>query len=191
MGRQGLEQTARALVAEGKGILAADETVPTLTKRFDALKIASTEDSRRTYREMFFTTPDSLRVYQRRDPARRNNPPEERRGHTVDRGVVQARDHSGDQSGYRCKGACRFAGGKNDRRTRWASGPPEGICGHGRAIRQVAGGYSYHRPATQPNVCERQRPCIGPVRRPVPGTRHRADRGAGGSDGWVSYHRTL
>jgi len=58
MGRQELEQTAKALVVEGKGILAADETVPTLTKRFDALKIASTESSRRTYREMFFTTPD-------------------------------------------------------------------------------------------------------------------------------------
>jgi fructose-bisphosphate aldolase, class I len=57
MGRQELEQTARALLAEGKGILAADETVPTLTRRFDALKIVSTEDSRRTYREMFFTTP--------------------------------------------------------------------------------------------------------------------------------------
>jgi len=57
MGRQELEQTARELITEGKGILAADETVPTLTKRFDALKIASTEDSRRTYREMFFTTP--------------------------------------------------------------------------------------------------------------------------------------
>jgi fructose-bisphosphate aldolase class I len=57
MGRQELEQTARELVTEGKGILAADETVSTITKRFDALKIASTEDSRRTYREMFFTTP--------------------------------------------------------------------------------------------------------------------------------------
>ena len=54
---QDLDSTARELVAEGKGILAADETVPTLTKRFDALKIVSTEDSRRTYREMFFTTP--------------------------------------------------------------------------------------------------------------------------------------
>ena len=57
MARQEPEHTARALVAEGKGILAADETVPTLTKRFDALKIASTENSRRTYREIFFTTP--------------------------------------------------------------------------------------------------------------------------------------
>jgi Fructose-1,6-bisphosphate aldolase len=58
MAQQELEQTARALVADGKGILAADETVPTLTKRFAALKIESTEDSRRAYRELFFTTPD-------------------------------------------------------------------------------------------------------------------------------------
>jgi fructose-bisphosphate aldolase, class I len=52
-----LESTARALVAGGKGILAADETPGTLTRRLDALKIESTPDSRRAYREMFFTTP--------------------------------------------------------------------------------------------------------------------------------------
>jgi fructose-bisphosphate aldolase class I len=52
-----LERTAVTLVASGKGILAADETVPTLTKRFDALGIQSTERSRRTYREMLFTAP--------------------------------------------------------------------------------------------------------------------------------------
>jgi fructose-bisphosphate aldolase class I len=50
-----LEGVALALVADGKGILAADETVPTLTKRFDTLGIQSTEKSRRTYREMLFT----------------------------------------------------------------------------------------------------------------------------------------
>jgi len=52
-----LTNIAQALVANGKGILAADETVPTVTKRLDAQKIESTPDSRRTYREMFFTTP--------------------------------------------------------------------------------------------------------------------------------------
>src|SRR5262249_52712491 len=52
-----LESIALTLVAEGKGILAADETVPTLTKRFDTLGIPSTEQSRRTYREMLFTSP--------------------------------------------------------------------------------------------------------------------------------------
>jgi fructose-bisphosphate aldolase class I len=52
-----LQQTAQALVAVGKGILAADETVPTITKRLEARNIASTAESRRAYREMFFTTP--------------------------------------------------------------------------------------------------------------------------------------
>ncbi len=52
-----LESIAKTLVLDGKGILAADETPPTLTKRFEALRIKSTPDSRRDYREMLFTTP--------------------------------------------------------------------------------------------------------------------------------------
>jgi fructose-bisphosphate aldolase, class I len=52
-----LESVAAALVVDGKGILAADEMVPTLTKRFDTLGVQSTEQSRRTYREMLFTVP--------------------------------------------------------------------------------------------------------------------------------------
>lgn len=51
-----LATTAQTLVAEGKGILAADETVRTMTRRFAALEIESTPDSRRTFREMLFTT---------------------------------------------------------------------------------------------------------------------------------------
>jgi fructose-bisphosphate aldolase, class I len=52
-----LESIALTLVAEGKGILAADETTPTLTKRFDTFGIPSTEQSRRAYRELLFTPP--------------------------------------------------------------------------------------------------------------------------------------
>jgi fructose-bisphosphate aldolase class I len=52
-----LENIAKALVADGKGILAADETPETITKRFDALKIKSTPESRRSFRELLFTTP--------------------------------------------------------------------------------------------------------------------------------------
>jgi len=59
MTRRDLEGIAVALVSKGKGILAADETVPTLTRRFDALRIESTEQSRRVYREMLFSFPDS------------------------------------------------------------------------------------------------------------------------------------
>jgi fructose-bisphosphate aldolase class I len=50
--RHDLESVALTLVSEGKGILAADETIPTLTKRFDTLGIQSTEQSQRSYREM-------------------------------------------------------------------------------------------------------------------------------------------
>jgi fructose-bisphosphate aldolase class I len=53
---QQLESTGRALVAEGKGILAADESDGTIKKRFDSIGVESTEDNRRAYREMLFTT---------------------------------------------------------------------------------------------------------------------------------------
>ena len=52
-----LSATVQALVADGKGILAADETVSTITKRLAGHRIESTPESRRAYRELFFTTP--------------------------------------------------------------------------------------------------------------------------------------
>lgn len=52
-----LEATISKLAVKGKGILAADESIPTITKRFQAIGIESTEESRRTYREALMTTP--------------------------------------------------------------------------------------------------------------------------------------
>lgn len=52
-----LALTAHALVASDKGILAADESFPTIEKRFKALHIPSTEENRRAYRELLFATP--------------------------------------------------------------------------------------------------------------------------------------
>jgi fructose-bisphosphate aldolase class I len=51
-----LHETAKALVAEGKGILAADESDSTIKKRFDSIGLESTEEHRRAYRNMLFTT---------------------------------------------------------------------------------------------------------------------------------------
>jgi fructose-bisphosphate aldolase class I len=51
-----LEETARALVAPGKGILAADESSGTIKKRFDSIGVESTEENRRAYRDLLFTT---------------------------------------------------------------------------------------------------------------------------------------
>jgi fructose-bisphosphate aldolase class I len=51
-----LESIAKSLVAPGKGILAADESTGTIKKRFDKIKVENTEENRRDYREMLFTT---------------------------------------------------------------------------------------------------------------------------------------
>ena len=52
-----LHETARALVADNKGILAADESSGTIEKRFDSIDLESTEENRRAYRDMLFSTP--------------------------------------------------------------------------------------------------------------------------------------
>jgi fructose-bisphosphate aldolase class I len=52
-----VKETVRHLMKQGKGILAADESVKTITERFQALGIESTEDTRRLYRELLVTTP--------------------------------------------------------------------------------------------------------------------------------------
>jgi fructose-bisphosphate aldolase class I len=57
MTAQDLAAVARAMVAPGKGILAADESFPTIKKRFTAIGVESTEETRRAYREMLFSTP--------------------------------------------------------------------------------------------------------------------------------------
>ena len=53
-----MTETARAMVARGKGLLAADESAGTCKKRFDSVKVECTEENRRAYREMLFTTPE-------------------------------------------------------------------------------------------------------------------------------------
>jgi fructose-bisphosphate aldolase class I len=56
-----LEQVAAAMVAPGKGILAADESSGTIKKRFDSIKAESTADTRRDYREMLFRSTDAMK----------------------------------------------------------------------------------------------------------------------------------
>jgi len=56
-----LHEVAKAIVAPGKGILAADESTGTIKKRFDTIGTESTEDSRRDYREMLFRTTDAMK----------------------------------------------------------------------------------------------------------------------------------
>ncbi|MGA8171910.1 MAG: class I fructose-bisphosphate aldolase [Methylocystis sp.] len=61
MDKEQLANTARGLVARGKGILAADESTPTIAKRFSAFAIESTPDTRRDYRELLFRSQQAIR----------------------------------------------------------------------------------------------------------------------------------
>lgn len=58
-----LEDIAQAMVAPGKGILAADESTGTIKKRFDSIGIENTEENRRDYREMLFRSTEAMRNY--------------------------------------------------------------------------------------------------------------------------------
>jgi fructose-bisphosphate aldolase class I len=58
-----LNKVAEAMVAPGRGILAADESSGTIKKRFDAIGVENTEDNRRDYREMMFRTSDAMSKY--------------------------------------------------------------------------------------------------------------------------------
>src|SRR5258705_3142466 len=55
-----LIKTAKAMVAKGKGILAADESSGTIKKRFDVIGVESSEDNRRDYREMLFRSSEAM-----------------------------------------------------------------------------------------------------------------------------------
>jgi fructose-bisphosphate aldolase class I len=61
MNLDALNKVARAMVAPGKGLLAADESSGTIKKRFDAIGVESTEDTRRDYREMMFRTTEAMK----------------------------------------------------------------------------------------------------------------------------------
>src|SRR5437870_2680156 len=58
-----LKRVAEAMVAPGRGILAADESSGTIKKRFDAIGVENTEDNRRDYREMMFRTTEAMSKY--------------------------------------------------------------------------------------------------------------------------------
>lgn len=58
-----LAAVAKAMVAPGKGILAADESSGTIKKRFDAIQVENTEDNRRDYRELLFRSTDAMQNY--------------------------------------------------------------------------------------------------------------------------------
>ena len=135
-----LEDTACALVAAGKGILAADESLPTIQKRFTAINIESTEENRRAYREMLFTTQGieefisgvilfDETIRQKTGDGTLFTDALSRKGIIpgikVDTGTVSMPGHPDE---------------KDHVRARWAPRAAEQVSGLGGPVRQVAGG---------------------------------------------------
>jgi hypothetical protein len=81
-----LEATAKAIVADGKGILAADESTGTIGKRLAGISVENTEENRRKYRELLFTANTSKRLFLNYPP-RRGIVEIHRRGHFIRRNL--------------------------------------------------------------------------------------------------------
>ena len=171
MNAQALMDTARALVADDKGLLAMDESNPTCNKRFAALGIPQTEEARRAYRELIVTTPglgecisgailyDETIRQQKKDGTPFLKVLTEAGiipGIKVDTGAKDMAGHPGEK-------ITEGLDGLRDRLAEYFS--------DGRAFCQVARGDCHGRWHSQPGLHRGQRARAGPLCRVVPGSR--------------------
>ena len=171
-----LEDIAAAMVADGKGILAADESSGTIKKRFDVIGVESTENNRRDYRELMFRAKEAMSQYIS--------------GVILYDETIRQKAADGTPLVDIIKAAGAIPGIKVDAGAKPLAGFPgdtitEGLDGLREDRHQRGGGRSLglrHR---------RQLPCARPLCGAVPGSRHRADRRAGSADGRRPRHRHL
>ena len=191
MNTQNLTDTAKALVAGNKGLLAMDESNPTCNKRFAKLDIPQTVEARRAYRELIVTTPglgecisgailyDETIRQQKKDGTPFLKVLTDAGiipGIKVDTGAKDLAAHPGE----------KITEGLDGLRDRLA-----GILSNGRAFCQVAGGDCHRRWHSQPELHRGQRARAGALRRVVPGSRLGSRRRAGSAHGRRSYSGAL
>ena len=150
-----LTDIAEKMVAPGKGILAADESSGTIKKRFDAINVESTEETRRDYRELLFRTESAMKenisgviLYDetiRQKAADGTAPGQADRGGGLD---------PGNQGRCRRQAAPGLPGRDRDGRARRAARAPEGVLRAWCALRQMARGDRHCR--RHPDLDERQ-----------------------------------
>ena len=186
-----LNKVAQAMVAPGKGILAADESSGTIKKRFDAIGVESTEDNRRDYREMLFRSTEGMKTHLRRHPLRRDHLAESQGRHAAGRDHQEGRRDPRHQGRRRHQAAAELSGRGGHHRPRQARRPAAEILRAGRALRQMARGDRHRRRHSDLHLHPRQCACAGALRRALPGGADRADRRAGSADGRRSRHRPL
>jgi fructose-bisphosphate aldolase, class I len=145
MNAQMLIDTARALVADNKGLLAMDESIPTCNKRFGKLGIPQTEEARRAYRELLLTTPSlgecisGMILCDETIRQRKND------GTPFVKVITDAGIIPGIKVDTGAKDMAGHPGEKNNRRSGRTARPSEGVRSAGCAFCQVASGYCDRR----------------------------------------------
>ena len=170
------------MVAEGKGILAADESAVTCKKRFDSVNVECTEDNRRAYRQTLFTAV-GLEAYISgvilHDETIRQKGADGKR-------LAEILSEKGILPGIKVDGGLKnlalHGEEKNHRRSRRPARTTCRIQNARRKIRQVARSHHYRREYTVGSVRERQCARARPLRGAVSGGGYRADDRAGGLD---------
>ena len=161
-----LESTARALVAFGRGILAADESHPTIAKRFAALGVENTAENRRRLPADALHHAGGSGVHQRRHPVRRDHPADGRRRHAARGCPRQARDHSGHQGRQGDEAAGRQRRGADHRGPGRAPRAAGRVPRPGRPLRQVARGHHDRVRHARPRAASTPTPMLSPATPP-------------------------
>ena len=187
-----LNKVAEAMVAPGRGILAADESSGTIKKRFDAIGAESTADNRRDYRELLFRSSEAMSKYISgvilydetiRQNAKDGTP------------LVKVIEKAGALPGIKVDKGTKplpFSPGRGDHRGPGrAARAARRISRARRQVRQVARGDRHRRRHPELRCDHHQRARARALRRALPGGRHRSDRRAGSADGRRSRHRPL
>ena len=183
MNKDQLHSVAKAMVAPGKGILAADESTSTIKKRFDDIKVENTEDNRRDYREFMFRSAKAMKEHISgvilfdetiRQTAKDGTP------------LVKIIEEMGSLPGIKVDAVgASDAGlpGRDDHRgSRRPAQADEGILRPRRPLREMARGDRHRRRPADLGRGARQHAGAGPLRGDLPAGRHRADRRARGDD---------
>ena len=186
-----LSATAKALVAPGKGILAADESGGTIKKRFDSIGAESTEDNRRDYREMLFTTKgaaDFISGVILFDETIRQNAAD-------GTPLVKVLEDQGIIPGIKVDlGAKPLAGSEGETVTEGLDGLRERLAEYhslGARFAKWRATYTITDSLAERVLHRRERARARPLRRAVPGGGHRADRRARGADGRRPHDRAF
>ena len=187
-----LNKVAEAMVAPGRGILAADESSGTIKKRFDAIGVESTADSRRDYREMLFRSTEAMSKYISGvilyDETIRQNAKD---GTPLVKLIEQARRAARHQGRQGHQAAAVLPRRSHHRRPRRPARAARRISRPRREIRQMARGDRHRRRHPELHLHQCQRARARALCGALPGGRHRADRRAGSADGRRSRHRPL